>query len=98
MSDCHDYHEDCPKWKEWGECANNPKYMLLNCQLSCNACDPPTTEPPTTEEPDNQGVTFLTSNADPSKRAAIHFPPHHNLLQPLGAPSYIFCPAFLNPS
>jgi hypothetical protein len=31
-------HGDCPKWKEHGECSNNPQYMMVHCRKSCQTC------------------------------------------------------------
>jgi len=41
---CADNNSYCPSWASTGECTNNPGYMLTNCMLSCNQCNP--TPPP----------------------------------------------------
>jgi len=35
---CQDDNGQCSRWARDGECTRNPKYMLANCKLSCNAC------------------------------------------------------------
>jgi hypothetical protein len=35
---CVDENEHCAIWESWGECTNNPEYMLSSCELSCGAC------------------------------------------------------------
>merc|ERR1712043_17009 len=37
-SNCQDKNSQCAAWAGMGECSRNPKYMLSNCQRSCNAC------------------------------------------------------------
>ena len=37
-SSCKDNHEKCAFWAEYGECKNNPNYMLTNCRKSCKKC------------------------------------------------------------
>ncbi len=34
-----DRHENCVEYAGWGECEKNPGWMIVNCALSCNACD-----------------------------------------------------------
>ena len=41
---CADANSNCGDWASYGECQNNPGYMLSNCMLSCGVCAP--TEPP----------------------------------------------------
>uniref|UniRef100_A0A0K0FH85 peroxidase n=1 Tax=Strongyloides venezuelensis TaxID=75913 RepID=A0A0K0FH85_STRVS len=35
---CCDNNKHCGTWSLLGECTKSPKYMLANCQKSCNAC------------------------------------------------------------
>ena len=35
---CRDTDEDCGRWASVGECKNNPRYMLDQCKVSCQAC------------------------------------------------------------
>ncbi|KAG2495660.1 hypothetical protein HYH03_006260 [Edaphochlamys debaryana] len=43
--DCGDYHKQCKKWADGGECKKNPGYMqggsgqLGTCRLACGACE-----------------------------------------------------------
>lgn len=30
--------DECPQWKEKGECSKNPQYMLIHCRKSCQSC------------------------------------------------------------
>eukprot|EP00816_Leptocylindrus_hargravesii_P005350 CAMPEP_0196817522 /NCGR_PEP_ID=MMETSP1362-20130617/61209_1 /TAXON_ID=163516 /ORGANISM="Leptocylindrus danicus, Strain CCMP1856" /LENGTH=121 /DNA_ID=CAMNT_0042195251 /DNA_START=30 /DNA_END=391 /DNA_ORIENTATION=+ len=39
---CIDEEEECPGWATYGECENNPDYMLHYCRLSCQQCVGPT--------------------------------------------------------
>ena len=39
---CKDNNNQCCAWASSGECTNNPNYMSIECQLSCNLC--PNTE------------------------------------------------------
>jgi len=41
-SSCKDNNNQCCAWASTGECTNNPNYMTIECQLSCNLC--PNTE------------------------------------------------------
>ena len=43
---CLDSNSYCPTWANSGECTNNPGYMLINCKLSCNQCNPTPPPPP----------------------------------------------------
>merc|ERR1719401_3312019 len=36
---CADDHDDCPAWRDLGECDRNPGYMLKSCRWSCQVCD-----------------------------------------------------------
>jgi len=36
---CHDENPSCSVWKNKGECASNPSFMLQSCRLSCGVCD-----------------------------------------------------------
>lgn len=36
---CVDKNKDCSFWAGIGECEKNPRYMLSNCQVSCDSCD-----------------------------------------------------------
>ena len=57
---CEDRDDMCEFWAGLDECISNPGWMLVNCRLSCNACDylsrttdhgvtgPPVTAPDTT--------------------------------------------------
>merc|ERR1712079_606411 len=36
---CKDDNSRCEEWAGKGECEANPEYMLVNCKLSCKACD-----------------------------------------------------------
>ena len=36
---CEDNHELCGQWSSAGECDNNPKYMLNQCEKSCKVCE-----------------------------------------------------------
>jgi len=38
FSSCVDGNKRCPSWAQRGECSKNPRYMLKNCQKSCNRC------------------------------------------------------------
>jgi hypothetical protein len=33
--------EQCPRWKDLGDCIANSVYMLANCRLSCGVCAGP---------------------------------------------------------
>eukprot|EP00931_Biecheleriopsis_adriatica_P042412 TRINITY_DN24174_c0_g2_i1.p1 TRINITY_DN24174_c0_g2~~TRINITY_DN24174_c0_g2_i1.p1 ORF type:complete len:363 (-),score=57.55 TRINITY_DN24174_c0_g2_i1:14-1081(-) len=35
---CLDRDTQCPYWAAIGECEANPRYMLVNCQISCHTC------------------------------------------------------------
>ncbi|KAJ1348039.1 hypothetical protein KIN20_003251 [Parelaphostrongylus tenuis] len=35
---CCDKHQFCAFWSQNNECKNNPKWMLPNCQISCQVC------------------------------------------------------------
>ncbi len=35
---CKDKDDRCKEWAEWGECKNNPDWMLANCKKSCKQC------------------------------------------------------------
>ena len=37
-SSCKDNNNQCCTWASTGECTNNPNYMSMECQLSCNLC------------------------------------------------------------
>ncbi|XP_074616194.1 transmembrane prolyl 4-hydroxylase-like [Acropora palmata] len=37
-NNCTDNDFTCVRWAKSGECQKNPKYMLKNCQLSCEVC------------------------------------------------------------
>jgi len=37
-SNCADKHQDCSFWASSGECDKNPRWMLPNCQVSCDSC------------------------------------------------------------
>ncbi|KIH65742.1 shTK domain protein [Ancylostoma duodenale] len=41
---CRDKDPSCAEWAEYGECQNNPEWMLPNCQLSCRSCEKEQTE------------------------------------------------------
>ena len=45
---CRDNNGLCPSWAYRGECSRNPRYMLVNCRLSCKQCRP---NPPPTPRP-----------------------------------------------
>uniref|UniRef100_A0A0N5CG53 Tyrosinase_Cu-bd domain-containing protein n=1 Tax=Strongyloides papillosus TaxID=174720 RepID=A0A0N5CG53_STREA len=38
--DCFDKNPCCETWSLIGECSDNPKYMNLNCPMSCKKCKP----------------------------------------------------------
>lgn len=38
LRNCCDNHQFCAFWSQISECTKNPKWMLLNCQLSCKVC------------------------------------------------------------
>ncbi|CEF66907.1 Tyrosinase copper-binding domain and ShKT domain and Uncharacterised domain, di-copper centre-containing protein [Strongyloides ratti] len=38
--DCFDRHPCCETWSSLGECNDNPKYMNINCPISCKKCKP----------------------------------------------------------
>ena len=38
LSVCEDKEEKCGHWASLGECEKNPKYMLVNCAVSCDSC------------------------------------------------------------
>eukprot|EP00578_Thalassiosira_sp_NH16_P025821 CAMPEP_0181086912 /NCGR_PEP_ID=MMETSP1071-20121207/6000_1 /TAXON_ID=35127 /ORGANISM="Thalassiosira sp., Strain NH16" /LENGTH=475 /DNA_ID=CAMNT_0023168781 /DNA_START=130 /DNA_END=1557 /DNA_ORIENTATION=+ len=38
---CEDKEPECKDWSDMGECDNNPEYMLLHCQISCDSCPEP---------------------------------------------------------
>jgi len=38
FANCTDSNEECHPWAKSGECANNPRFMLDNCQASCRVC------------------------------------------------------------
>jgi ShK domain-like len=35
---CNDKHSECKAWAAVGECAQNPRFMLFECQSACNMC------------------------------------------------------------
>lgn len=35
---CEDKENDCNQWADLGECEANPKFMLVNCPVSCKSC------------------------------------------------------------
>ena len=37
---CQDNNASCSAWAAGGECTRNPGYMIPNCALSCNQCNP----------------------------------------------------------
>ncbi|EPB71949.1 shTK domain protein [Ancylostoma ceylanicum] len=37
-SRCCDKEPSCAVWASYGECDENPNYMLSKCKLSCHAC------------------------------------------------------------
>jgi hypothetical protein len=39
MTICQNQHEHCEFWASKGECDNNPKFMLTNCQQACQSCN-----------------------------------------------------------
>ena len=39
-TECKDDTIHCESWAREGECKNNPGYMLVFCQKSCNTCSP----------------------------------------------------------
>lgn len=39
MSVCSDRHDGCAGFAAHGECAKNPGWMIVNCALSCDACE-----------------------------------------------------------
>ena len=43
---CKDNNNQCAYWAKNNECQKNPKYMLLQCQKSCNVCRPKSTTKP----------------------------------------------------
>ena len=36
---CKDQHPKCPKFKSYGYCNSNPRFMLTHCAGSCGWCD-----------------------------------------------------------
>ncbi|XP_074648918.1 uncharacterized protein LOC141904251 [Tubulanus polymorphus] len=40
QGDCEDKNTKCSAWAKTKECNKNPKYMLVNCALSCGTCIP----------------------------------------------------------
>ncbi|XP_071502855.1 zinc metalloproteinase nas-6-like [Diadema antillarum] len=40
--DCVDKNEYCQAWAEAGFCQRNPQWMLANCLISCDVCQPDT--------------------------------------------------------
>ncbi|KAL3770736.1 hypothetical protein ACHAW5_001453 [Stephanodiscus triporus] len=40
-AECVDKEPRCAYWAAEGECEENPDYMLVECQLSCNSCPEP---------------------------------------------------------
>eukprot|EP00887_Chlorella_sp_A99_P007825 scaffold20.g7825.t1 len=36
---CADRGDQCPLWKQYGECRGNPGYMYYNCAASCSVCN-----------------------------------------------------------
>ena len=40
--DCMDMNGNCMTWASNGECDRNPSWMLTNCKVSCEVCDPTT--------------------------------------------------------
>lgn len=55
---CLDSNDSCEEWATRGECTANPKYMLVNCPVSCQACV------------DDTSVTQIAAN--PDLRATVH--------------------------
>ena len=35
---CTDKHSECQPWAAEGECTENPRFMLFECQAACNMC------------------------------------------------------------
>lgn len=48
---CVDEDKRCGAWADAGECTNNPRFMLQNCQKSCNSCNLKKTVPKSSENP-----------------------------------------------
>lgn len=42
-ANCGDSHEKCKYWADFGECQNNPNWMLIHCEESCGVCTPKAT-------------------------------------------------------
>ncbi|XP_074649314.1 uncharacterized protein LOC141904602 [Tubulanus polymorphus] len=40
QGNCDNKNPSCKAWSEKKECEKNPKYMLVNCPVSCGACVP----------------------------------------------------------
>ena len=57
---CTDSNTYCAAWAAQGECTNNAAYMLPNCKLSCNACNP-TPPAPTCLDSQNDCPTWANS-------------------------------------
>lgn len=38
VTTCTDNHEHCILWAKGGECESNPRFMEVNCALSCGSC------------------------------------------------------------
>jgi hypothetical protein len=41
---CNDKHRECKPWAAAGECAENPRFMLFECQAACDMCGKTTTQ------------------------------------------------------
>ena len=37
---CRDLNPSCPGWGELGQCDANPAFMLVNCPITCDSCQP----------------------------------------------------------
>ena len=83
---CDDTHQNCPSWKEAGECTRNPHYMHENCPVACGACttkrtscDRPPETPPTVRKGDiNVTMTRILRDFPQYSPKALSWPggPH----------------------